>query len=170
MKSKTYEHFPVGILLLSNAVTLAIYAIGAYILAGFGWWVVLVYAAYCVWLEFRLLARSCVNCYYYGGYCGLGKGKVCSWFFKRGNPERFLNDTISWRDLLPDFMVSVIPLVGGVFLLVKDFSWVSGSLLTVLVVLSTAGNGLIRGKFLCMYCKQRVLGCPAERLFNRGKK
>ena len=33
---ETYENFPVRIALLSNLVALSIYALGAYILAGFG--------------------------------------------------------------------------------------------------------------------------------------
>jgi len=169
MESETYERFPPGIILLSNAQTLLIYVIGASILAGFGFWFALLYVAYCLWFELRILTRSCVNCYYYGSYCGMGRGKVCSWFFKRGNPERFLNHTISWWDLVPDFMVSIIPLVGGIILLIGDFSWMIVFFLFFLLVLSTVGSAMIRGNFLCKFCKQRVLGCPAQQLFNRSQ-
>jgi hypothetical protein len=117
MESRTYERFPPGIIVLSNAVALSINAIGVYILAGFGLWFALLFAVYCLWVELRILTRSCVNCYYYGEYCGLGRGKVCSWLFKRGDREKFAKDSISWWDIAPDFMVSIFPLVGGIILL-----------------------------------------------------
>jgi hypothetical protein len=37
----------------------------------------------------------------------------------------------------------------------------------ILIVLTTVGNGFIRGKLTCRYCKQRELGCPAEKLFSK---
>jgi hypothetical protein len=39
-------------------------------------------------------------------------------------------------------------------------------LLVVLVFLSLAGNAIIRGSFACKYCRQREIGCPAEKLFS----
>ena len=39
-----------------------------------------------------------------------------------------------------------------------------------IVILTTIGNGFIRGTLTCKYCKQGELGCPADRLFNKGGK
>ena len=59
-----YERFPLRIVLLSNLVGISIYAIGAYILAGFGIWLAMLYLVYCGWIELRVLKGSCVDCYY----------------------------------------------------------------------------------------------------------
>jgi hypothetical protein len=120
-----------------------------------------------LWIELRILQESCVNCYYYGKVCGLGRGKLCALFFKQGNPQEFAKREISWKSVLPDFMVLILPLVGGIIFLVMDFSWLILALMMILVVLSLGGNALMRGALACKYCKQRELGCPAERLFSR---
>ncbi|MBL7185662.1 MAG: hypothetical protein ISS70_05000 [Phycisphaerae bacterium] len=121
---------------------------------------------YGVWIEFRILKHSCVDCYYYGKLCGLGRGKLCSLVFSRGDPRRFIEREVSWADLLPDFMVAILPAI-VVILLVRDFNWLVLVLLVLLFVLSFGGNAVIRGSFTCKHCKQREIGCPAERLFNK---
>jgi len=109
-----------------------------------------------------------VDCYYYGRVCGLGKGRLCSLLFRKGDPQRFVEKETSWTKMLPDFMVFILPLAGGIVLLSGDFNWVLAAMLAILVILSFGGNALIRGSFACKYCKQREIGCPAEKLF-RGK-
>jgi len=166
----SYESFPLRIVFLSNLVAISIYAIGVYILAGLGIWLAVLYLVYCCWFEVRVLRHSCVNCYYYDKVCGFGKGKLCSLLFKKGDPQKFIEAQITWFDLIPDFMVFIFPVIGGIVLLVMDFSWILLALLAVLLVLSFGGNALVRGSFACKYCKQRELGCPAEKLFNRKAK
>ena len=163
----SYENFPARIVLLSNSLGVSIYAIGAYVMARCGLWWAIGYLLYCVWIEIRLLRRSCVNCYYYGKLCAFGKGKLCALLFKRGDPGKFTEDQIRWVDLVPDFLVSIIPLIAGIVLLVTSFSWVILVLLVLLLVLSSAGNAFVRGSYACKHCKQRELGCPAEKLFNK---
>jgi hypothetical protein len=165
----SYESFPWWMVALCNAVTLGIYAIGICVLSRLGWVWGAIYAAYCVWMEWRLMTRSCRGCYYYGKRCGFGKGLVCSLFWARSVEQTQCKNQISWRDLVPDFMVSLIPLVVGVALLVWDFSWLVLLLILALVALASVGTGLIRGKIACRYCRQRELGCPAEQLFNKQK-
>ena len=166
-QAKSYENFPVWIAALSNLVALSIYAIGAYIMAGFTIILSILYLLYCLWVEIGVLRGSCVHCYYYGKVCGLGKGKLCSLLFKKGNPQRFVEKEVSWYQMLPDFMVSLFPLVGGIVLLVRDFSWLLLAMLAILVILSSGGNAVIRGSFACKYCKQREIGCPAQKLFSK---
>jgi hypothetical protein len=162
-----YERFPLPIVLLSNLVGLSIYAIGAYILAGFGIWIAALYLVYCCWIELKVLRGSCVNCYYYDKVCGFGKGKLCSLLFKKGDSHKFSETQITWVYLIPDFMVSILPLVGAIVLLVMDFNWILFALLAAMIVLSFGGNAVVRGSFACKYCKQKELGCPAEKLFNK---
>lgn len=161
-----YERYPLGTVVAANAVSLAIYGIGLALMARHGPWPALVYAASCVWVELRVLTRSCRNCWYYGRRCGFGKGRLCALFFSRGEPAAFLRDDISWRDLVPDFAVGLLPVIAGAVLLVRGFSWTLLSLVLLLLFLSTAGNALVRGVLVCRHCRQRALGCPAQRLFE----
>lgn len=165
--TKTYEKFPVWIVLLSNLIAISIYAIGAYILAGLGIIFAVLYLFYCLWIELRILRGSCVDCYYYGKVCGFGRGRRCSILFKKGDPQRFVEKEISWSSMLPDFMVFIFPVIGGIILLVSGFSWLLVMMLAVVVILYLGGNAVIRGTFACKYCKQREIGCPAEKLFRK---
>ncbi len=166
---KSYENFPLGIALLSNRVALAIYALGAYILAGLGIVVTVLYLLFCLWIELGILRRSCVDCYYCGKVCGLGKGKLCALLFKKGDPQKFAEKEISPAQLLPDFMVVIFPILGGIILLVREFTWPLLILLAIFVLLFFAGNAFVRGAFACKYCRQRELGCPAEQLFSKER-
>ncbi|OGO20178.1 MAG: hypothetical protein A2144_12125 [Chloroflexi bacterium RBG_16_50_9] len=162
-----YEEYPLWIVLLSNSVTCAIYAIGAFVMYSIGLAWLLLYILYIVWLEIRVLRISCVNCYYYGKTCAFGKGKLVRLFSKKGNPEEFTGKRLTWKDILPDFMVSLIPMIAAVVLLILDFNWLLLSFLFLLLLLTLAGNGFIRGSLACRYCQQREIGCPAQQLFNR---
>jgi hypothetical protein len=170
MTASSFENFPRRMVAISNMVGLAVYAIGLYLMVRLGIvWGVL-YAAYCFWMEVRVLSKSCRGCYYYGKRCGFGKGIVCSWFFKRETEKTLSTKRITWLDIVPDFMVSLVPLVGGIILLVRSFSWPVLSLMIALVLLGSVGTGFVRGQIACKYCKQRELGCPAEKLFGKTKK
>jgi hypothetical protein len=165
-QTKVYERFPIWIVILSNVIGLSIYLIGAYILAGFSLWIASLYLLFCFGLEFRLLKGHCVDCYYYDKICGFGEGKLCAWLFKQGDPRKFTETDISWTNMLPDFVVLLWPLLGGIILLVQYFSWLLIGLLLLLVALSLGGNAIVRGSFACKYCRQKQLGCPAARLFG----
>jgi len=90
--------------------------------------------------------------------------------FRKGSPEGFVEKEISWKDLIPDFLVLIFPLVGGIIILIRDFTWLILALMVILAMLYLGGNALIRGSLACKYCKQKELGCPAEKLFNKGAK
>ncbi|MBN1846050.1 MAG: hypothetical protein JW810_10230 [Sedimentisphaerales bacterium] len=167
MKTSSFENFPWWMVVVCNAVGLAVYAIGLYLMVRLGIvWGVL-YAAYCLWMEWRLLSGSCRHCYYYGKRCGFGKGRVCSWFLARKAEQGLGAKPISWRDLIPDFLVSLIPLGFGIAMLIRGFSWLVLLLIVILAFLGSVGTGLIRGRLACQYCKQREIGCPAQQLFSK---
>ena len=169
-KTKSYENFPLWIVFLSNALSLSIYVLGAYILLGFGTFFVILYIIYCLWMEVNLLRRSCVGCYYYGKVCAFGKGRLCSLFFKKGGPTIFAKKIISPIDLLPDFLVFLIPVIGGIILSVWNFSWTIVIMMLILLIISFSGNAFVRSSFACKYCKQRDIGCPDEKLFSKKRK
>ncbi len=169
-KANCYEKYPFWIVLISNLVSIAIYAIGAYIIYQLGIIWLALYLIYILILEFRLMKKSCPNCYYYGKYCAFGRGKLSAIFFKRGDdPKRFSQHPLKWKDLFIDFMVSLIPIVVGVILLIIHFDILILLSIILLIVLSSVGNGFVRGSLACKYCKQRELGCPAEKLFKKNK-
>lgn len=152
-----------------NTVGLAIYAIGLTLMAQLGTVWALIYAAYCIWMEIKVLSKSCRQCYYYGKLCGFGKGRVCSWFFSKETGKTLAEKRISWADIVPDFLVSLIPFGVGIALLFRSFSLPVLILVVLLAVLASVGTGLVRGQIACKYCKQRELGCPAEQLFGKGR-
>ncbi|MFH1174199.1 MAG: hypothetical protein V1725_03645 [archaeon] len=169
-KERCYEHFPFWIVVLANAVSLATCVIGAVILYQLSLLWLMLYLLFIVVLEFRLLQRHCVNCYYYGKTCAFGKGSISRMLFKKGDAKEFCKKQMSWKDIVPDFMISLVPMIIGSILLIKDFDLILLVSVLILFILTFVGNGIIRGQLACKYCKQRVIGCPAEQLFNEKKK
>jgi len=165
-----HEKYPVQIVIVSNLVLLLIYGIGAFILYQIGLIWVIGYAVFILVLEFRLLGRHCVNCYYYGRICAFGKGYLCSLFFPQGQTEEFGKMKITWKDIVPDFLVFIIPVFAGIVFLIQEFTWIILILILALVLLGFLGNALVRGQLACRYCKQREIGCPAQQLFDTTKK
>ncbi len=169
-KEKCYENYPLWIVFFSNFVSIAIYLIGAIIIYQIGIIWVILYLLFLVILEFRLMKGHCVDCYYYGKVCAFGKGKISSAFFKKGKSENFCKKQITWKSIIPDFLVSLIPAIIGIILLIKDFSLILLSLVIALFVLAFIGIGIIRSQLACKYCKQKQIGCPAQKLFEKKKK
>ncbi|MHC4260520.1 MAG: hypothetical protein ACYSTF_08950 [Planctomycetota bacterium] len=165
--NRIYENFPTWIPSVSCAWSLAIYALGFYILAQLGILFAALYMLFCVWVESRILKESCTNCYYYGKTCGLGRGKLSALLFKKGDPQEFIEREMTWKNIVPDFLVFILPLIGGVIYLIRDFTLTILALIAVLTVLSLGGNAILRGALVCKHCKQKELGCPAERLFGK---
>jgi hypothetical protein len=167
METACFENYPWWMVLICNTLSLAIYAIGIFLMAGLGIvWAVL-YAAYCLWMEWRVLSGSCRSCYYYGKRCAFGKGRLCALIFAKQEAQGFSTKPISWLDIVPDFMVTLIPLGVGIATLIRRFSWLVLALVIALAALGSVCTGLVRGQLACKYCRQRELGCPAERLFSK---
>jgi len=166
-KAKHYESYPAWMVIVSNAISLAIYLAGAFIIYQAAGILVILYLAFIGFLEVRLLRGHCTDCYYYGKRCAFGKGRLSSLFFRKGSPAKFCKKDIGWKDIAPDFMVSVIPMVIGGGILLFSFSWLILGLVILLFVLSFPGNAFVRGRLACKHCKQRALGCPAEKLFQK---
>jgi hypothetical protein len=164
-----HENYPAIIVIVSNLVSFLIYGIGAYILYRISLIWVICYVLFILLLEFRLLGRHCVDCYYYGKTCAFGKGYLSSIFFQKGQPEKFNQKKITWKDIVPDFLVFIVPVLAGIVLLVHEFTWIVFSLIIALFLLGFFGNALVRGQLACRYCKQREIGCPAEQLFDKTK-
>lgn len=162
-----HEKYPATTVIASNLVSLLIYGIGVYLLYRFGLIWVIGYVLFTLLLEFRLMSSHCVDCYYYGKTCAFGKGYLSSLFFQRGQPEQFSSMTITWKDIVPDFLVFIIPALAGMLLLLREFTWTVLICIIALFLLGFVGNALVRGQLACRFCKQREIGCPAAQLFNK---
>ena len=100
----------------------------------------------------------------------LAKDVLSSRLFPKGNPEQFCKKTITWKDIIPDFLLFFIPILAGIVLLIMEFSWMILILVILLLVLGFFGNAFVRGQLACRYCKQRETGCPAAQLFDKKNK
>ena len=76
---------------------------------------------------------------------------------------------ITWKDIIPDLLVSLIPVVIGILILINDFNWTLLLLVLTIFILTFIGNGFIRSRLACNHCKQRKLGCPTQKLFEKKK-
>lgn len=167
--TKSYEHFPSWMVLVSNMVSVSLYALGFFITGSVSWIIAGFYLVYIAVLEFRLLRYHCTDCYYYGKVCGFGKGSISAWFFKKGDGAGFCNREMTWKDMIPDMLVSVIPIIAGILSMIIDFKFTVLAAVILLILLTTIGNSFVRGSIVCKYCRQREIGCPAERLFSQQK-
>ncbi len=159
------KNYILKIVLLSNLHSISIYIVDAYIISALGLIYAILYLFYCIFLEFRLLKSICVCCYYYGRVCAFGKGFLSSLLFKKGDNNKFSLNKVTWKEMIPDMMVFVVPLIGGIISLIINFRILSLSLIIILLVLSLPGNAFIRG-ITCKNCKQGHLGCPALEFFH----
>lgn len=164
---KYYDRYPGWIVLISNLVSFLLYLMGFLIISTTGLAFGALYIAYVIFLEFRIIRFHCINCWYWGNTCAFGKGRISSFFFRKGEPSAFCDKEMKWKDMIPDLAVSLIPFITGIVLLIVDFRILILAAMLVLVILTTAGNALVRGKLACRYCKQKEAGCPAEKLFSK---
>ncbi len=169
VKKQIFENYPAGMVLAANLLSAIIYSLGAAIISQISLWAILLYLAFGLFLEFKLMATGCVGCHYFGRLCFSGKGVVSSWFFKPGDPNKFTAREISWLTLLPDMLVVFIPAAIGIFFMLREFKWSMLILVVGLLIAAFPGQGFIRGALACCHCQQRRLGCPAEKLFQKSQ-
>ena len=164
-----FEKYPLRIVFFSNLLSFLIYALGIMIIQRIGWIYAGLYTVYIIIFEIRLLKFHCPDCYYYGKVCAFGKGIISSLFFKKGDPVRFSCKKFTYKDLIPDILVFIIPAISAIVLLILKFDWFILSSLVILVFLNFSGNAYVRGQLACKNCKQKELGCPATDFFERSK-
>jgi hypothetical protein len=169
MANSTFENYPLRMVAPTVLVQLAIYVLGGILVLRFGAAFPAVYAACILGLEYRVLQNSCRSCSYYGKTCCFGRGRLCTLVLGKGDPEKFAEREIGWTDVLPDFLVSTVPLLAGIILLVIRFDALLLAEVMALALLAFPATGFIRKAWACRFCRQREAGCPAEQLFARRK-
>lgn len=169
---EAYESYPWSSVIVFNSVLLVTYLVGLYILLQLGFVWGLLYIVYLIVLEFTTYREGCVNCYYYGKRCISGRGLCARLFFREGDPKKFCEREVTWKNLLPQVLVLIFPTAGGAILLYMGFSLLILLLVAIPWLIWFLGNPLIYGKLACPHCKQGRLCCPANKFFSRkyGKK
>ncbi len=167
MTQTSYERFPLRITIPVVLINLLLYALGAYILLRIHVAAAILYLGYCAVIHVNVMRRSCRACYYYGKNCAFGIGALCSRLFTRQDPAAFINKDVSALTMIPDFLVVIFPVVGGLISLVFSFSWLYLGVVLAFLFFYLIGTAAVRGMAACKYCRQRELGCPAAQMFAR---
>jgi hypothetical protein len=169
-KPKGFESFPIWIVLIYNFISLSLYAAGIYLVFLIKPWLVWVFAAYIVYIESKIYREGCRYCYYYGKLCGAGRGKLAKIFVKKGDPKKFCEKSVSFKDFIPSMLVSVIPIIAGIYLLIKGFNWFILAVTVWPLIVWFFGNPLIYGELMCPNCKQGSICCPVSKFFMEMEK
>lgn len=170
-KSKTYDSYPPRIIILANILILAVYVAGTYIILSLSLIAGILYIAYIVLLERRFFKEGCVYCVYYGQLCAFGKGVIAAKFFKQGDPNKFCERELGFKDFLPQILVVLIPFSLGIALLISR-----GFNLPILIAMLYpllswfVVNPILYGKLACIHCRQGSICCPALKFFTKKKK
>ena len=110
-KPKIFDSYPLWIIILANILILAVYVAGAYIMFRLSLITGILYLAYLVLLERHFFREGCSCCFYYGKLCAFGKGIVAAKFFKKGDPKKFCEREVGFKDFIPQILVVLIPLI-----------------------------------------------------------
>lgn len=165
--NKTFDNYPHWIVLTSNILSIIIYGLGFTILLLFNTFFASIYLVFALFLEISVIKNHCIDCFYYGKTCGFGKGRISALLFKKGDTANFCKAKITWKNMIPEMLITAIPLIVGTILLINNFDYRILIAVILQLFLTTMGNGFVRGTLICKYCKQREMGCPADKLFNK---
>ena len=110
-----------------------------------------------------MLTLVCARCGYYGHRCPLGLGKVAALAFKKRQEEEFFRTGPQFVVLLLLVLAFLLPIAGGIVLLIEDFSTWRLALLAAQVGLLLAGLAP-HPRLVCSHCRQGERGaCPVGR-------
>jgi hypothetical protein len=164
---KAFESYPASTVLVNNLASFATYLAGFYILLQIGALFGALFILYAIFMEFSVYREGCVSCYYYGKVCATGRGKIAPIFFKRDDPKKFCEKEVTWKNMLPQVLVVVVPVVVAVYLLIQSFSWPILGVMLVPILIWFFGNPTLYGKLNCPHCKQGRICCPAMEFFSK---
>jgi len=170
MNPKYYENYPVWSVAVVILLFLAIYLAGAYVMFRLHLITGALYLLYIILMEFFVYKEACPYCYYYGKLCFSGRGKLAKLIYKKGNPKKFCERAMKFKDLIPQLIVVAVPIIVGIALLVSR----GFHLLTFIAVLYPVFNWfvvnpILYGKLACSHCKQGRKCCPALDFFSKKK-
>jgi len=168
---KIYNSYPLPIVITANALNLILYLAGGYIMFSLSLIAGILYLIYLIIIEVSVYREGCIHCYYYGKLCAFGRGWIAAKIFKRGDPQKFCERELKFKDFIPQILVVLIPLVIGLVLLFsRGFNiWIL--IATIYPFFSWfVVNPILYGKLACVHCQQGSICCPALKFFTKGKK
>lgn len=166
-RPKTFECYPIRSIILVNLVSLSVYLAGIYILYLILPILSAFFLTYVIYNEVSVYKEGCVSCYYYGKLCAFGRGRIAKMFLRKGNPKKFLNKEVNTKDFIQSSLVSVVPIVAGIYLLVQNFSWPILIITVWPVAVWFFCNPIIYGEYACIHCKQARICCPVCEYFKK---
>jgi len=127
-----------------------VYLLGLIYLVGF--------LIYFIFSKLWFLKFICTNCPHYDGVkCPSGHAKVASRLFKKGDFSKF--QIMFRRHIAVVFPMWFIPVIAGIYILLKDFSLLAVFLLLVFIIDGFIILPIISKKFGCNECELRDR-CP----------
>ena len=164
---EAFEKYPISTVFTFNLVSLLLYLVGLYLLSRINTIFAALFVLYLIAVEFSVYKEGCANCYYYGKRCRCGRGKIVALFLKKGDPKKFCEKQVTWKNLLPQVLISIIPILAGAYLLTQVFTLQILALTVLPLIIWFLGNPLLYGKLGCPHCKQGRICCPANEFFGK---
>lgn len=148
---------PGWLVAVDNGPTVLLFILGAAILWPLWWPYAMLFLAYCVASIVLFWAVICPYCHHFGTRaCPCGYGAVAPRFFARRSSADFRRTFR--RNIAIMFPVWVVPLIGGIYLLMAAFSWLVAGLLVAFCV---DGFAIIPAISIFIGCKGcEVKDCP----------
>ncbi|UCB42337.1 MAG: hypothetical protein JSV77_07685 [Dehalococcoidales bacterium] len=153
------ENYPKRTVVLANLAMITWVALGTiscWFLVPLAAWIYLPVAVVMVWVVLRRLV--CIDCYYYGKWCGTGWGKLSAVFFKQGSLECFATGIGVKLAPITYGLLSLIPLVLVIIALIQAVT-VAKIVVLMLLLLMSVYSGFISRQKSCVGCKMRLM-CP----------
>ena len=170
-KPALFEKYPLWMVLVFNLALLVVYLAGAYIMFRLHLITGILYVIFLLFIESSVYREGCRYCYYYGKRCVAGRGLIAPLFVKKGAPKKFCEKEITFKNLIPQLLVVIIPVVVGIALLISRGLHVLTLISVVYPVFSWfAINPVIYGKLACNHCRQGSICCPTMDFFSKQKK
>jgi hypothetical protein len=167
---KIYESYPWYIIFITSIVTLLVCLSGAYIMFRLHWITGVLYIIFLIIMEFHIYKEACPYCCYYGKFCAFGRGVVAKIFFKKGDPKKFCEKQITFKNFIPQMIGLGIPIIIGIILLISRGFHTLTLIAIIYPILSWfAINPIMYGKLACAHCKQGSICCPALEFFSKRK-
>ena len=148
---------PGWLVALDNGPTILLFILGAMMLWLLWWPLAVLFLAYCTASIVLFWAVICPYCHHFGTHaCPCGYGAVAPMFFKRQVGGDFRK--VFRRNIAIMFPVWIVPLLGGIYILLTTFSWLAAGLLVGFCI---DGFAVIPAISIFVGCKGCEIGdCP----------
>ncbi|MFH1450889.1 MAG: hypothetical protein ABIF92_02820 [archaeon] len=173
MAHKTFDNYPIWVVMIIIILQLSLYVTGSFIMFKLHYITGILYIIFVLFMESTIYREGCRDCFYYGKRCAFGRGLLAPLFVKKGDGKAFREKEVTFKDLIPQVLLSLIPVLVGIALLIsRGFDALILIALLYPVILWFGLNEIIYGKLSCPHCKQGKICCPAMEFFmkKRGKK